>query len=216
MATLNKIIGGKEGNIRLEFQEKIVLPNSKPNLLGELNKSDERFNNVKPTLAWVNKVVPSDFIDTFEAIGAQGGEEVTLEMLNSLSEGEEIEVYQDDVKVKVGDKFVPVRIEITESITPINDYQMSNKEKAAKQLTIDGRILKSRLTLSDELKANIEDNMGKQAYFTDAEGNLIYRNVNVVAYAPQHIIIQNTKLVSAKEAFKIPVVKETVADKVAA
>ncbi len=207
MATLNKIIGGKDGNIRLEFAEKIVLPNAKLNLLGELNKSDERFTNGKPTLAWVNKVVASDFIDTFETIADTNGEEVTLEVLNGLSEGEEIEVFQDDVKLKSG---ITVRIEVTESITPTNEYQMTNKEKAAKQLTIDGRILKSRLTLSDELKANIEENMSKQAYFTDEQGNLIYRNVNVVAYTPQHVIIQNTKLVSAKEAFKIPVVKETV------
>lgn len=212
MATLNKIIGGKDGNIRLEFQEKVVLPNSKPNLLGELNKSDERFNNGKPQLAWINKATITDFIDAFETIGTQGGEEVTVEMLNSLSEGEELEIYQDDVKLKTGQA---VRIQVTETIMG-NDWQLENKEKAAKQLTVDGRILKTRLTLSEELKANIDDNLGKQAYFTDEQGNLIYRNVEVVAYEPQHVIIPNTKLVSAKEAFKIPVVKEPVAAKVAA
>lgn len=207
MATLNKIIGGKEaGTIRLEFSENVVLPNKNPNLLALLNQKDERFKtSAKPITGWGNLAQTESFFKMLDStLVSMHGEEITLEMLNKLTEGEEIEVYKENFNFLIDGVKYPVHLQITETDAPINEWQLNNMRKAAKQIKIDG-VIQKRADASELVKS--EESLGLTGYFV-ANGRLIFRKVEVIAGTPNHKIIQHEKIMLFEEvvsSINIPV-----------
>ncbi len=122
-----KLIGAKAvkgGKIQLNFAEIVVNPTKRPNLLGMLNASDDRFNAAKPRQAWSTAGVEE--VKAYFGVDCSG-----------LAEGEEMEL--NIANPAMGG--YPIHLEVLET-TEASEYDLdTDKEgnlnvlKSAKQYT---------------------------------------------------------------------------------
>lgn len=110
------------GKVQLEFAEIIpsLTSNSSSPILGELNKSDERFTGRSARRAWIS-VEPEDTKKEFPAIADKIDQAI-----------------ENNEKVFVGYKNpqmfgMPLHIQINEDHTPANEWEEDNLERSAKQ-----------------------------------------------------------------------------------
>jgi hypothetical protein len=73
----------KGGKFQLDFQEIVVNPNKRPNLLGLMNADDDRFNTQKPRYAWLPGTAA--MIEQYLGVDVSGlneGDEMSLDITN--------------------------------------------------------------------------------------------------------------------------------------
>ena len=119
---LSKVKAISGGKYQLEFAELIQNPTAKGgnSLVGLLNKSDDRFQAVKPRRAWISG-------EKSDIEGALGME------IADMDQGDE--KFLNIVNPEIGGQ--RVRVQIQES-TEGTDYQLANIDKQAKRAGADG------------------------------------------------------------------------------
>ena len=115
--------GVKNGKVQLCFSQIVNTGKQPTNVLGLLNKSDDRFNQQKPRYAWMTGEV--------EDIKAQFDID-----LSGLAEGDVLEIGAEDPRLAAYPD-VPLNIKITET-TEGSEYDVANFETRAKRAGKDG------------------------------------------------------------------------------
>jgi hypothetical protein len=194
--TLVSVKRGQKG-LQAEFKGVIVKQGMNP--LALMNEGDSRFTQDSTRHAWL----------TVNAASINKIFNVSLDALQALKEGESLELNL------VAPKYngVPFQIQVVESLSPFNEWEAENWKKAAKQLTIDEKVVASaRISKT----AEVDQCLGQQGYFTK-EGRLIFSKAVVVLQdvAPIHTFIEGSVLSSTREAEILFAANLKVADKVA-
>ena len=115
--------GVKNGKVQLCFSQVINTGKQPTNVLGLLNKSDDRFNQAKPRYAWMTGEV--------EDIKAQFDID-----LSGLAEGDVLEIGAEDPKLAAYPES-SLNIQINET-TEGSEYDVANFETRAKRAGKDG------------------------------------------------------------------------------
>jgi len=115
--------GVKNGKVQLAFSQIINTGTSGANVLGLLNKSDDRFNQQKPRYSWMT----AEKADVLEQFGVD---------LSGLAEGDVLEIGAVDPRL-TSNPDAELNIQITES-TEGSDYDVANFETRAKRAGKDG------------------------------------------------------------------------------
>lgn len=114
--------GVKNGKVQLCFSQIVETGAAPTNILGLLNKSDDRFNQQKPRYAWLT-AEPSDVRNVFG-----------IDVAN-LAEGDTLEIDMVDARIVGDDRALNIQINET---TDGNDYEIANHERTAKRAGKDG------------------------------------------------------------------------------
>lgn len=152
---MNKIVlesarGVKNGKVQLAFSQ-IVATGAGTNVLGLLNKSDDRFNQQKPRYSWMT----AEKADVLEQFGID---------LSGLAEGEVLEIGQVDPRL-ASNPDASLNIQISET-TEGSEYDVANFETRAKRAGKDGDfILKDGMYIY--VKTSVVAGPAKHAIFTD-------------------------------------------------
>ena len=115
--------GVKNGKVQLAFSQIVNTGTSGANVLGLLNKSDDRFNQQKPRYSWMT----AEKADVLAQFGID---------LSGLSEGDSLEIGAVDPRL-TSNPDAELNIQITES-TEGSDYDVANFETRAKRAGKDG------------------------------------------------------------------------------
>lgn len=144
-------VGG--GKVQLEFAEIIPTPASEGNVLGEFNKSDERFSGRAARRAWLS-AEPEDVQRILP--------EIMSEVRECLDSGEKVFVGYKNPQMPNGDS---LKIQVEESHTPENEWEMNNLDRSAKQNGEGEHLLK--------------------------DGKLIFSHTSVVRRKANHVFIEH-------------------------
>ena len=115
--------GVKNGKVQLAFSQLIQTGTSNSNVLGLLNKSDDRFNQQKPRYSWMT----AEKADVLAQFGID---------LSGLAEGDVLEIGSVDPRL-ASSPDAELNIQITES-TEGSEYDVANFETRAKRAGKDG------------------------------------------------------------------------------
>jgi hypothetical protein len=117
--------GVKNGKVQLCFSQIVETGTAPTNILGLLNKSDDRFNQSKPRYAWLT-AEPTD-VQTLFGIN-----------VSNIAEGDTLEIDMVDARMAGDSRSLNIQINET---TEGNAYEVANFEKSAKRAGKDGEFI---------------------------------------------------------------------------
>lgn len=166
MSTIVKIKRVANGKFQGELVDKIKKSGT-VNMLALLNKGDKDFQNIgKPRHAW--------FPVTLESMKELGFSEEKVDRISKLKKDEFEDCMLENPEMG-GEK---LRIQINETQLPSNDWERTNKLKAAKQLLITPEVA-TRNNLPSEV--DLVEYIGESGYFLTLDGKFIFSKASVVA-----------------------------------
>lgn len=174
----------KGNGFQAELTDKVQV-STRINVLGALNKGDERFRQGSLRHAW--------FPVTLESLEELGVDKETLAKINALTmDDAALPILIESPKV-AGEELC---IQVNESVYP-DPYQRENASRAAKQLQITMEVAANK---GMKTKSNLANHIGETGYFLSPEGHMIFsRTVVTVKSQLKHNIIADATFVPAKE-----------------
>ena len=157
----------KNGQVQLAFSQIVNTGTSGTNVLGLLNKSDDRFNQQKPRYCWMT----AEKADILAQFGID---------LSGLAEGDTLEIGQVDPRL-ASSPDVELNIQITES-TEGSEYDVANFETRAKRAGKDGDfIMKDGKYIY--VKTSVVAGPAKHSIFTDTTRESVGGSASAIADA---------------------------------